>query len=121
MYHHLFYAMANKSVIKVYTEDKEYLAIFSGVDDFIIVNKAEDADIVLITTKEEIEKLRKKEISSDTIFFTTKYRLLKSYNEIVGAFYWRKGRSQLLFISKRLKNNDITLSSSYRKFIIEKL
>jgi len=121
MYHHLFHSIVKKSDIKVYTVDKEYLAVFSGVDDFIIVNKAEDADIVLITNKEDIERLRKKGISSGTILFATEYRLLKSYNEIVGAFYWRKGRSQLLFIGKRLKNHDITLSSSYRKFIIEKL
>lgn len=52
------------------------------------------------------------------MFYNSTYHY---YNEIVGAFYWRKGRSQLLFIGKRLKNHDITLSSSYRKFIIEKL
>lgn len=54
MYHHLFHSIVKKSDIKVYTVDKEYLAVFSGVDDFIIVNKAEDADIVLITNKEDI-------------------------------------------------------------------
>jgi len=120
MYHHLFHSMSKQSTIKVYTEDKEYLNIFSGVDDFSLVNKIEDADIVLITRKEEIERLRKKEIPATTIFFTTEYRLLKSYDEIIGAFYWRKGRTQLLFIRERLKKHDIKLPEGYKKFIIER-
>ena len=55
------------------------------------------------------------------IIFVTNYHFLKISDEIVGAFYWRKGRSQLLFIKKRLQQHDITLPKEYQSFMIDEL
>jgi len=121
LYHHLFYEMTKHETIKLYTENKEYATIFNQAEHFLLVDKAEDADIILITSTHEIERLKDKTLAKHTILFTTRYRLLKSYDDIVGAFYWRKGRSQLLFIKERLESHDIKLPQNYSKFIIGQL
>ena len=55
------------------------------------------------------------------ILFVTKYQLLKISEDVVGAFYWKKGRSQLLFIKKRLERHNIKLPTEYQNFMIDAL
>ena len=121
LYHHLFHEMTKHETIKLYIENQEYATVFKEAEHFLLVDKAEDADIILITSKSEIERLKDKTLSKHTVLFTTRYRLLKSYDNIVGAFYWRKGRSQLVFIKERLENHQIKLPQNYTKFIIGQL
>jgi len=121
LYHHLFHSMIQHETIKFYTQNREYATVFAHAEHFVLVDKAEDADIVLLTSKKEIEKLKNTILPKNTILFTTSYRLLKTNDDIVGAFYWRKGRSQLLFIRERLEKKNIHLPQSYRKYIIGEL
>lgn len=121
LYYHLFHSMIQDETIKFYTQNREYATVFAHAEHFVLVDKAEDADIVLITSKKEIEKLKHTILPKNTILFTTSYRLLKTNDDIVGAFYWRKGRSQLLFIKERLEKNNIHLPQSYRKYIVGEL
>jgi len=121
LYHHLFNSIIQHETIKLYTQNREYTTLFTHAKDFVLVDKAEDADIVLLTSKKEIEKFKNTILPKNTILFTTSYQLLKTNDDIVGAFYWRKGRSQLLFIRERLEKKNIHLPQSYRKYIIGEL
>lgn len=126
MYHGIFSALSSKQTIKVYTKDKEYRDVFRHSKRIFLSNKLEESDIVLITENRTLNNVlyrmdANKGLYKKPIIFVTNYKFLKVSDEIVGAFYWRKGRSQLLFIKKRLKQNNITLPKQYQNFMIDEL
>jgi hypothetical protein len=126
MYHSIFSALSPKALIAVYTNDKEYRDVFSDSKRIFLSNKFEEADIVLMTEESALINIlyRVQGNTNDSkkpIIFVTNYHFLKMSDDIVGAFYWRKGRSQLLFINKRLKQYDITLPKEYQSFMVDEL
>jgi len=126
IYHEIFSALSSKKIIFVYTNDKEYRDVFSYSRRIFLTNELKKADIVLITDKKSLKSIlfRLKvntNVSKKPILFVADYHFLKESDDIVGAFYWRKGRSQLLFIKKRLKQYDITLPKEYQGFMIDAL
>jgi len=126
MYHGIFSALSSKVTIFVYTNDKEYRDVFSYSKRIFLTNELEEADIALITDKRSLKSILYRlkvntNVSKKPILFVTDYHFLKESDDIVGAFYWRKGRSQLLFIKKRLKQYDITLPKEYQGFLIDAL
>ena len=113
-------------MINVYTNDKEYKEVFATSKRMILSNVPEKSDIILITNRSALFKImREKQWAVDKnekpILFVTDYRLLKNSFDIVGAFYWRKGRSQLLFIKNRLNAYNITLPEEYEDFLVDTL
>lgn len=123
MYHHIFTSLIDKEKISIYTTDQEYIDVFHYSDIFILENEIDKANIILVSNDKmmkEIENSLKAE-KKETIVFATDYHLLKKYKNIVGAFYWKKGRSQLLFIDERLKKYKLKLPSEYHKFIVDTL
>jgi len=126
MYHQIFSALVSKPMINVYTNDKEYKKVFAYSKRMILSNVPEKSDIILITDESTLHSvLRKNRIEQSTnekpILFVTNYRFLKRSTDIVGAFYWRKGRSQLLFIKNRLDEYNITLPKEYEDFLVDAL
>ena len=113
--------MGKKEVIKIYTQDQEYAKAFYASKFMKVVNDPANADVILISSKKDMEKFSRLKLSTKVIFFTTSYKLLKQYPKILGAFYWRKGRSQLLFVKERLEKINIRLPKEYQKFIVETL
>lgn len=118
MYHHVLHTLTHKDTIKLYTQDKEYINVFADYAHISIVKKTDNADVVLITEESDLSNLP---ASPKQILFATSYQLLKKNNDIIGALYWRKGRSQLVFIKDRLEKHGIVLPFEYQKFIIEAL
>lgn len=126
MYHGIFAALSPKASINVYTKDKEYRNVFSHSKRIFLSDKLEESDIVLITEARTLNNVlytinRNTDVGKKPIIFVTNYHFLKMSDDIVGAFYWRKGRGQLLFIKNRLKQYDITLPKGYQSFIIDEL
>lgn len=126
VYHGIFSALSSKPSIVVYTNDKEYKEIFQTSKRIFISNEVEKADIVLITNEATLKSVLKRikvnrGNSKTPILFVTNYHFLEKSDDIIGAFYWRKGRSQLLFIKKRLNQQFITLPEEYQKFMIDEL
>lgn len=125
MYHGIFSALISEKVISVYTIDLEYRKVFSTSKRMFLSKKPDEADIVLITNRSTLESILKRstinENAKKPILFVTDYRFLKVSEDIVGAFYWRKGRSQLLFIKKRLDKQNIQLPKAYQNFMIDEL
>lgn len=124
MYHSIFAALSQKTLINVYTRDEEYRDVFKHSKKIFLSDKLEEADIVLVTEEKALNKVLYRvniESGRKPIIFVTNYHFLKISNKIVGAFYWRKGRSQLLFIKSRLNEHNITLPKEYQNFIIDAL
>lgn len=125
MYHGIFSALSSKTKITVYTTDKEYEKVFATSKRLLLSKKPEESDIILTTNTSTLESILNRNLtninSKKPILFVTDYRLLKNSEEVVGAFYWRKGRSQLLFIKSRLQEHNITLPAAYQNFMIDEL
>ena len=127
VYHNLFSALTHQEHVKVYTTDTELKRIFAEGDRVVTVNDPLLSDIVVVTNEYAYEHI-KRYLSEKTdskkqnlLIFTTDYHLLKEHNDIVGALYWKKGRSQLLFLAPRLKKHHITLPDSYASYIVDTL
>lgn len=126
MYHGIFTALSSKTPINVYTNDKEYRDVFLHSKKIVLTNILEVSDIALVTDERTLKnilytKYSNRNFDKKPIIFVTNYQFLKISEEIVGAFYWRKGRSQLLFIKNRLRQHNITLPKEYQSFMIDEL
>jgi len=126
MYHQIFSAMVSKPIMNVYTEDKEYKKVFAYSKRMVLSKVPEKSDVILITDESMLLKIMRekpwsREGGEKPVLFVTDYRLLKVSFDVVGAFYWRKGRSQLLFIKNRLNAYNITLPEEYEDFMVDEL
>ncbi len=124
MYATIFEALGLKAPIHLYVDDKEYRSVFRHSPDIELVDVFEKSDIVLVTTEEALELARRKKgqiPEGKPLLFATDYHFLKSCEKAVGAFYWRKGRSQLLFLKKRLDKHHIVVPKRYDQFVIDEL
>ena len=120
IYENIFRALSPKRIIRVYTDNQAYREILS-TSKYIRVSALKEADIVLSTTEKSlVRSLEKvKSMKQKPIFFVTNFSFLKFSEEIVGAFYWKKGRSQLIFIKKRVQAKKITLPTQHHKYIVD--
>lgn len=53
----------------------------------------------------------------DKPLFASRYRLFREHEEIVGAFFWQKGRPNIVFSAGRLQQRGITLSAEFTPYI----
>ncbi len=87
----------------------ESLKLYPG--ELNIVTDCSKADMVILSHTKDISLKCKKKI-----LFGTRYSHLKNTN-VIGAFFWQKGRPNILFYQKRLDKHNIKLSSSFDKYI----
>jgi len=78
-----------------------------------IVTECKDADIIILSTTRDIPKECNKKL-----LFGSRYSHLKNPN-VIGAFFWQKGRPNILFYQKRLNTHNIKLDSSFNRYIEE--
>jgi hypothetical protein len=96
--------------IKVYL-DKHSKNILDGSNTFIVLSDCTKADILIGKDFSNIESSCK-----NKPIFATSYRAFKRLNTAFGAFYWRKGRPQIKFNSKRLKELNLVLPTSLKRY-----
>ncbi len=77
-----------------------------------IADVCSKADIVLLTGKARMPRACK-----DKISFALGRDLLFKLDSCVGAFYWKKGRPNILFLKERLRERMIKLPPEYGKYI----
>lgn len=125
LYQDILSTLVPKKKIKVYTSDRELQQSFRHSEMLVVVLHPEEADVTIVSDKTEAEnliaKLYREKKSKPPILFGTDYRLLAAYPEVIGALYWRKGRTQLLFVSNRLKNYGVSLPEKYQKYSVDTL
>ena len=78
-----------------------------------IVTDCEKADLVILSTTTNIPKE-----CEGKILFGSRYSHMKNPH-VIGSFFWQKGRPNILFYSKRLKEHNINLDSNFDRYIEE--
>ena len=103
-------SITKKSNSKVYIHTQvDSLQKYPG--NLKIVNGCNKADVVILSTMKNLpQKCLKK------VLFGTRYSHLKN-PEVVGAFFWQKGRPNILFYQERLEKKNIKLSPNFNKYI----
>jgi len=104
LYERLFPKLFNKKEIKVYTDANKKYFIKSKV---LKLSSFKDADIVI---------LYKSQIVCHKPIFATSYISYVNSNSI-GAFYWRKGRPQLILNKKMILKYHLNLDNSLKKYL----
>jgi len=99
--------------VKIWTDNPEKRGVFFHLGKATVVASPKEADILILSKKET--KLPNKMV------FVTQYPLFSFYkNQVIGGFYWKKGRPNILFIRKNLDKYHIQLPQSLQKYIVER-
>ena len=77
----------------------------------VLAGDCKDADVVILSTLKDLP-----EACKGKILFGTRYSHLKN-PQVIGAFFWQKGRPNILFYRGRLEKNHIQLDASFEKYI----
>jgi hypothetical protein len=106
----VFDSLFQKEIISVFvnTDDKSKIIIEAGFELAISCSKA---DIIYAT---EIQKACPQKAT-----FTDNYETFKDNINVIGAFYWSKGRPNIMFDSNRLKKFNLVLPESLKKYETE--
>lgn len=80
------------------------------------VGSCEKASILIMTHERDIpETCRKKPI------VVLDYALLKKYETALAAFFWKKGRPNIVFVDERIRSFNVSLPQSYEIYVEEEL
>lgn len=106
----IFSSIFEKENISVFvdTEEKSKIVLEAGFEVSIACSKA---DIVYLS--EVLNQCSQKAI------FTDNYQMFKENKNVIGAFYWSKGRPNIMFDSKRLEHFNLKLPESLKKYETE--
>ena len=110
IFHKILTAVTAKEHPKVYiyTHNK---ALEKYPATLVLVKHCKDADIVILSTLKNMP-----EACKGKILFGTRYAHLRN-PQVIGAFFWQKGRPNILFYRDRLEKNHIKLDASFEKYI----
>jgi hypothetical protein len=75
-------------------------------------DRCTEADIVVISTFSGLPAE-----CLDKPLFASSYRLFRQHDEIVGAFFWQKGRPNIIFSAERLQQRNIRLGTEFAPYI----
>lgn len=104
-------ALVPKKIVKIWTKARHFKNVLQQSKRLQEVSTCKEADILIYDRVDTIPLGCEKKM-----VFVTRFRLLHSFSSAVGAFFWSKGRPQLLFVSKRLRQREIRLPSSLEQF-----
>ena len=103
-----------KERVKVFVSDRKFLKLKKDTEKIKFVNTCQDADIIVC---KDIKNLPKE--CRNKIILCTRYRSYKRSDSAFGAIFWQKGRPNLIFSAKSIKERGIRLPNSFRKYIDE--
>ena len=104
--------------IAIWTDNAELLAEFKKSSYLIVTDDCAVATLIVIETKtsiEDDEECRNKPI------FVLNYELLKNIPESFGAFFWKKGRPNIVIVEPRVQTQSIRVSSELNAYKEEKV
>lgn len=81
-----------------------------------VVKTCKNAEVLILSSETNIPKYC---ISKPILVLD--YALLAKHKNAVSAFFWQKGRPNIVFIEKRLQHFSISLPPSYEKYVEEEI
>jgi len=109
LYEKIFSSIYPSQKLKIYSDDT-VSELLKKSDMFIIVSTCDDANILIGKNFSFDKKCTNKPQ------FATSYNSFINNENVIGAFYWRKGRPQIKFKKDILNKFNITLPKSLEKF-----
>lgn len=110
LYEKILPAIFKDTEIIIYADD-DSSKILATSDIFSLTSKCQEATLLF---GNDFTTLNKACINIP--LFSTSYSSYKSMPNSIGAFYWRKGRPQIIFNSKTMLSFDIQLPDSLKKY-----
>jgi len=103
-------ALYGESRVKLWCDDEKKAEMLSLLNNIALTKDKSDADILFVFHSLDLE--------SDKPKFVGSYALLKHYkNDVIGGFYWQKGRPNLLFLRSNLKKQHLEVGAALEKFV----
>jgi len=109
-------ALIKRQTIKVYARSSFERKIITHSDKMKLTQQCEQADFLLLESDREIPQP-----CQNSMIFFTRYKAFKHHPNGVGAFFWQKGRVNILFLQERLTKFNIKLPREWDRYIEEKL
>lgn len=103
--------LTKKEKVSVFTNDIRNLYIIKISKHLNREKDCQKADLVL--TKEQKLPL----CNNNTLIFATDYLAFKKLPEAIGAFFYQKGRPNIVFRKEILAKHNIVLSKEFEKYI----
>lgn len=108
----IFHSLFNSKTILIYTNSKEKKEIITEAG-FLYTDSCKEATIAYLSDYSKECKNKP--------FFTDNYNSFKENPNAIGAFYWKKGRPNILFLEPRLKSFNLKLPYELKKYQLEQL
>ncbi len=105
------HSLVHKKSVNICIDDRNFKGIGKYAKSLNVVSCGR-ADIVFTSKDNDINKKCK-----TSLIFSTSYYLYEHSPMIVGAFFWQKGRPNIIFRQKQLKHLDIALPKNFQKYI----
>ena len=109
IYESFFSALSPKEKPLIYT-DKSIPSLQLVSEKFSLISDCTQADIIVMAQRPLDERCQ------DKIVFGTRYRHLRE-PYVVGAFFWQKGRPNIVFLEEALKKHKITLPPELEDYL----
>lgn len=105
------HAFVKKDIINIYISEHNDLAQIKGLDSSLQYTSYEEADIAFIDKKRSSVASK-----NERYIFSTSYYLYQNDPDIIGTFFWQKGRPTILIKSSLLKERGILLPEEFNKY-----
>lgn len=106
-----------QDVITVWSDNKELIATFRKSSNIITTDDCDKANIVVV---EDAKNMEDKNCKNKPIFVLN-YNLLKELPESFGAFFWKKGRPNIVIIKPRTLSHGIRVEKELEAYVEEKI
>jgi len=104
--------LIKKKIIKVYVSDPDFYDIFHINKHIVKADGPTQANLILTNNSLKYAKLKNK-----PCIISTNYQDYKNHTSIdIGAFFWQKGRPNIILNEKMLKQKHITLPKQYDQY-----
>jgi hypothetical protein len=104
-------------VITVWSDNKELIAEFRKSSNIITTDDCDKANLVVV---EDAKSIEDKDCKNKPIFVLN-YNLLKDLPESFGAFFWKKGRPNIVIIKPRTLSRGITVHKELEAYVEERV
>lgn len=103
--------------ITIWSDNKELIAEFKKSNHIITTDDCDKANIVVVENAKTVENKDCK----NKLVFVLNYSLLKDVPESFGAFFWKKGRPNIVIIKPRALSQGITIAKELEAYVEEKI
>lgn len=114
--HNICSGVKNEKHMKVWSDNQKIIDSFKKLGGLNISKSFKDAQLIVLNNKSNLLKN-----SIDKHIFVLDYDLLEEIPNSFGAFFWKKGRPNIVFIKPRLEEQSLRLSTTLQPYTEDKI